>query len=399
MQSKTKLFTALSMLTMAGGAAAQTAIDVERKAIDVINADPGARQGITRLVGVPANEEWRVKGFKITSLRGVNVQMQWPAPVQVPIAGTELLNCAPTRVSRDFSVEEEFVNSLTLRKSSTFSQSIEASVSGDFLFGSAGVTSTTSYSMSNEREQTETKKVKYADNFHIDFENKGGRISLVTGSRIQGIVPWTATFTPKDDAVIEVTAEGVGRVCYYLGERYTGASQCHNSNADVNYVGPEFNDKIQSVKIEGPVSAVFWEDWYFGGRASGVGASNPSTVIAIFGAKIPAAWSSLKVTGNTKTVKLPYAQLRNLLPAAAREFTINGTVDVTDTKVTKASVVNVEIPAAEVEKRCAEASAMQTTTSGGATTLAARTAPKPGLGGNLIVRKLSQDELRRMGRR
>ena len=108
---------------------------------------------------------------------------------------------------------------MELSKSNTFEASISATVSYSGLFVGGSVTATAGYSMTNASSQTDAKESIVSDQTTFTFPPPpAGVIGVLWVARTKGTsVPWSASFTPTDDQVIEITARRLGR-----DDRFTG---------------------------------------------------------------------------------------------------------------------------------------------------------------------------------
>jgi hypothetical protein len=56
-----------------------------------------------------------------------------------------------------------------------------------------------------------------------------------------------------------------GRVCFYTDDHYRGDSFCANPGESMPNVGGRYNDKISSIRIEGPLQIIVFDDENFEG--------------------------------------------------------------------------------------------------------------------------------------
>jgi hypothetical protein len=373
-----------------GAAHAQNKINVQQQVVTAINADPQRKAAILRLINLPGGD-WNVTAVKITRLKASNMQFQMPPSKLEAITSTEIVNCDSTETSRDITLSKTVENSTTVTKSETFGVGVEATVSADTFFGGASVTASSNYSMTNESSETRSQSQTISDSIRVGFSDKGGRLSVLQASRIQGNkIPWTATFVPDDNDMIEITAVSRGgRACIYQHHNYGGKSRCFDAGAEVSNVGKDWNDEMTSIRIEGPVNVTIFEHSNWGGRNANYTSSTPN---------VGKGWNDkltgIKVLNNAGGGSVRFAALKPNLPPSVQSFTVRGAIDISQTAVDGKRIINYPLTPQELEAACARPPTTtvmaKSTTAGAAGPRAA--AMQAGGKESLRVRELSEQE-------
>jgi hypothetical protein len=189
-------------------------VDINQQTVDWINKDPNRSwQKLTQAIGANPPEGWYIESMKITQLTNTLVDMKMPASQWWPAKSKVLVACAPVEANTTVALSQTVSNSITVSKSNTFDASVSATVSYSGLFVSGSVTATAGYSMTNASQQSDQKDATVSDSTTLSFPKEAGGLTVVLwAKKVTGKgVPWAASFTPKDDQVIEITARRLGR--------------------------------------------------------------------------------------------------------------------------------------------------------------------------------------------
>lgn len=68
----------------------------------------------------------------------------------------------------------------------------------------------------------------------------------------------------------------VSQACFYSGSNYSGNQYCLNAGTDVSFVGPQWNDRISSVRIIGNASVTMCQHTNYGGYCRTTGNDEPA---------------------------------------------------------------------------------------------------------------------------
>ena len=209
-----------------------------------------------------------------------------------------------------------------------FSYSYSGTAGVSILLVSGSVTQTWSAGYSQSWEDTTTESYTATDSTSVTITGKGGRLIELDSKHLVGEnIPYEATYTIKDNSVVTLKFEGKsGYIRVYKHVNYTGANQKYNDGTEISKLEGELHDSISSVKVSGGVEGILFQNKNYGGKSMTF-TKNTAWVGDDFNDKA----SSLKVKKRVFQTGIPivmFAQIKDLLPTPAKEFTAKGTMDI-----------------------------------------------------------------------
>lgn len=328
--------------------AAAGKVNVNDSAKNAINADAKAVEALRAQLG-SGQPGWKVAGVAIKSLRASAVQLVLPPYKYEYQTSREIINCAATATSSAVTLENKVTNSVTITKSDTLDVGAEVTVSAEFFGVSSSATAKTNYSVTNERSDQNTKENTISETTTVAFNDAGGRISVLFAKKMQGNkIPWTATFTPDDKDLVTFTfiAPGRPRSCVFEHVSFTGWHRCYETDS-VFTKNEGMDDNISSFSVDPGTVLTLCEHPNYTGRCREYRESQ-----RWIGDDFNDRVSALKMRMDTASREVPWATVKNLLPAGAKQFTVTGFMDISQTAIEDKRIVNYEMPKAELEELC-----------------------------------------------
>lgn len=359
-----------------------------------INNNANARAAVLGAMGVK-DAKWQITAVKVTALRPGEVKVTLPKEEMAFVTATTITNCAPTGTSREINLSEEVTNSVTVRKSDTLEVGAEVSVSAEYMGVGASATGSTSYSVTNEREQTSERRGTVSDTVTVSFDDKGGRMSVLKAAKVSGdSILWTAKFTPGDDDLIEFTAAppGGGEVCFYDGIKYEGKSRCFGPGNHASF-GKGWDGTAFSIKVPKGYSAELYQFADFKGAKREIDDSERATISGGPMSVMKYTIGSAKIKGPGTKASVKFAAIKSSLPEAARTFAVSGTMKISQTAFNKKEVINYELTPEQVQQNCSSpAGPVPASAPQGASAIAAR---KP-TEANVRTQRLTEADWRKL---
>lgn len=376
----------LLVLGVTAALSAEAAVtDINAPVVQAINSDRAGRSRLFTEMGLQGiGQEWEVKAVKITKLANTDVKISAPAPVYQSVTSRQIVNCEPTATSQSVTLSKEVENSTAVSKSSTFEVGVSATLSFSSAFSpvSGSVTASTSYSTTNASEQRDTNRETISDTTQVNFNDAGGRITVLQALRVDAKgVPWSASFTPLDAQDVEVTVGGIGQVCFFKGRNYTEARECFPANGQQFMPRSPFQSVLvlPGADLQAFVAMQGWK--HFGSIEHD--------------AREPLKFASLmKVNSVQHTRAIAWAALKKYVPEPQRTFMLTGTMDIDKTTALGKRTINFAMTTDQVKAICSMAPDVQPAPGSGYSAAAAsRIQGVPTTRKGVVARDLTPAEL------